>query len=141
MASDGPRGVYAASSPCGMGSIPCKRARGHRAVSELLELARQMVGVVGIVHTKRMFSGHAFYLEGVVVAFVAQEVLYLKTDPLTTPRFIERGLAPFSFERDGKRVSLSYYTAPEEVLEDEEAAREWIGEALAAAKRQQQRKG
>jgi DNA transformation protein len=109
--------------------------------SRTLDHVRERVALLGPVRMKRMFSGHAFYLEGLVVAFVAQDVLYLKIDPASAPRFIERGLAAFSFERGGKRVALSYCTAPEEVLDDDDAAREWIGEALAAAKRQQGRKG
>lgn len=84
-----------------------------------------------------MFSGRALYRDGVIFALVMRGALYLKTDEASVGQFAQRGLAPFSFERQGRTMTTSYYLAPAEVMEDPEAAAVWAGAAYAAALRSQ----
>jgi len=86
---------------------------------------------------RRMFSGRALYRDGVIFALVMRGTLYLKTDAGNVAQFSQRGLAPFSFERQGRTMTTSYYLAPAEVMEDPEAAAAWAGAAYAAALRSQ----
>ncbi len=37
-----------------------------------------------------MFGGHGLYVDGMIVGIVVDDVLYLKTDAETRPRFVER---------------------------------------------------
>lgn len=93
----------------------------------------------GPIRTRRMFGGYGVYHDGVMFALVADDTLYLKADAETTPDFVARGLGPFEYLRQGKRVRLSYYLAPAEVLEAPEEARIWAERAYRAALRAKRR--
>ena len=92
---------------------------------------------LGPLKTKPMFGGHGFYCGGVFFAFVLKDVLYLKADAQSRPRFLEAGLQPFVWN---KRPSINYYRAPPEALESPEAAISWAREALGAALRARKKK-
>jgi len=49
--------------------------------------------------------------------------------------FEPQGLAQFEYEARGKRVKLSYYLAPEEILEDREEATLWARRSFEAVLR------
>ena len=85
---------------------------------------------LGRVETRPMFGGHGFYCSGVFFAFVLKDVLYLKADAQSRPRFLAAGLKPFVWN---KRPSVNYYRAPPEALESPDAAISWAREALRAA--------
>jgi DNA transformation protein and related proteins len=82
-----------------------------------------------------MFGGHGLYCDGAFFAIVLDDVLYLKADDQSRPRFVAAGLEPFVYQRQGKRASLGYYRAPPEALESPDAALAWGREALGAALR------
>lgn len=91
---------------------------------------------LGPVSTRRMFGGAGVFRAGVMVALVANETLYLKTDAQTRPRFEAAGLPPFTYQRAGKpAVAMSYSPCPGEALEDPEVFADWAGQAIAAARR------
>jgi DNA transformation protein len=66
---------------------------------------------------------------------VADDTLYLKADEGTVREFEVRGLPPFQYNKGSRIVKLSYYLAPEEVLEDPDDALTWGRRALEAALR------
>jgi len=66
-------------------------------------------------------------------ALVADNVLYLKVDKDIIAEF--EGLEAFSYDRQGKEFKMSYFQAPEEVLEDAEKMRVWANKAYGAALR------
>jgi DNA transformation protein len=110
---------------------------GSELDAHLLDIFRNF----GPVEVRRMFSGRALYRDGVIFALVMRGALYLKTDAGNAAQFMQRGLAPFSFERQGRTMTTSYHLAPAEVMEDPEAAAQWAGAAYAAALRSQAMKG
>ena len=70
---------------------------------------------------------------------VADEALYLKVDAGNHADFTERGLEPFTYQRQNKTTSLSYYRAPAECLEEAETMIVWADKAFAAALRAAQK--
>lgn len=100
-------------------------------VAHVTELLREL----GRVEARPMFGGHGLYCDGAFFALVLDDVLYLKADDHSRPRFLAAGLAPFVYQRQGRRASLGYYRAPPEALESPDAALAWGREALAAALR------
>lgn len=95
----------------------------------------------GPVETRRMFGGAGVYHQGVMFGLVVDEVLYLKVDDASRAAFVERGLGPFEYTRLGKRVKIgSFFQAPEEVLEDADAALAWARRAYEAALRAKTKK-
>lgn len=69
-------------------------------------------------------------------AIVVEGELYFKVTDKNRAAFVERGLQPFSYERKGKQVAMSYYAAPAECLDDARFMTEWAEQALKAAKSQ-----
>ena len=88
------------------------------------------------VTTRRMFGGYGVYRDGVILAIVIGEVLYLKTDDATRTEFEAEGSEPFMYEtKDGKRVAMSYWRTPEAALDSPEDFRPWARRAGEAALR------
>ncbi len=94
-----------------------------------------MMQTIGPVYSKRMFGGHGIFLEGLMFALIADNVLYLKADKENENDFVAKGLGPFTYSRKGKLTKLSYYQAPEEALEDSEIMNEWANMAYSTAVR------
>ena len=99
-----------------------------------------LLGVLGNVTTRKMFGGQGIYLNNHMFAIVVDDVLYLKTDPQSEARFQKHGLSPFSYQRQGKSISMSYYHAPDEALENPEEMRQWATLAYLAALRSSNQK-
>lgn len=90
----------------------------------------------GRVAARAMFGGHGVYIDGMIVGLVVADVLYLKTDEATLPRFRERGQGAFEYAtKKGVTQVTSYHRPPDEALESPAAMREWLRLALAAALR------
>lgn len=87
------------------------------------------------VTARRMFGGHGLYHAGVMFALVADGQLYLKVDDESRDDFVAAGLGPFVYEAKGRQVALSYYRAPEAMLDEPALAREWAERGWQAALR------
>jgi len=89
----------------------------------------------GAVTARRMFGGWGVYLDGVIIGLVADETLYFKADEQTRARFETAGSTPFVFDSKSKRVTTSYWSAPDGAMDSPEAMRPWAQLALQAALR------
>lgn len=87
------------------------------------------------VTARRMFGGHGVYHAGVMFALLADGQLYLKVDDESRGAFEAAGLSPFMYESNGRRVALSYYRAPDAMLDEPELAHEWAERGWQAALR------
>jgi DNA transformation protein len=90
---------------------------------------------LGPVRVKRMFGGHGIYVDGVFIAIVAGETLYLKADAQTVPRFEAAGCQAFTYTAKGRTVSLPYRAAPAEAMDSPALMRPWAALAMQAALR------
>ena len=68
-------------------------------------------------------------------ALVADNVLFLKVDMESESKFKAIGLEAFSYMKNGKEFRMSYFQAPEEVLEEAEEMSYWANMAYSAALR------
>ncbi len=98
-----------------------------------LALLQDLLSDLGQVTAKRMFSGAGVYIDGVIFALVVDDVLYLKTDDQSRTAFEADGLEPFSFVKQGKLISTSYWRAPARLLDDAPEMQRWAKRALAAS--------
>jgi DNA transformation protein len=99
-------------------------------MSEFTDYLQEVFALFGPVSARKMFGGYGIYHDGVMFGLVAEDTLYLKADASSRENFLARGLEPFKYEKNGKRVAMSYYLAPEEIFEDPEAARAWAKQAF-----------
>ncbi len=88
---------------------------------------------LGSVHSKRMFGGAGLYVDDVMFAILADDVLYLKIDDRNRQDFEDAGLRSFQPYPD-KSTVMSYREAPPEVLENRDSAADWVGKALEVAR-------
>jgi len=96
----------------------------------------ELLGSLGPTRSRRMFGGHGFYVDDVFIALIFEERLYLKADDATRARFEQAGCQPFVYEGgQGKSVSISYYTAPDEAMESPALMRPWARLAMEAGLR------
>jgi DNA transformation protein len=90
----------------------------------------------GPVSVRRMFGGQGIFVDGLMIALVARDVIYLKADAETIPSFEQEGLAPFSYAtRNGEHTLTSYWRMPERLYDDAEELARWARAAQAAALR------
>ncbi len=88
----------------------------------------------GRVTSRRMFGGQGVYLDGLFVAIVWKDTLYLKAADDGKATCEAAGLRRFRPSSKTPSYSLGFYAPPEEALEDRDVLRPWIEIALAAAR-------
>lgn len=98
-----------------------------------VEHCLELLAPLGPVRARRMFGGWGLYADGLFVALIAAERLYLKADAGTREQFAAAGCEPFVYSSDGKSVSLGYWTVPAEALDSPALMQPWARLALQAA--------
>ena len=105
------------------------------------EAIRELFAAFAPVTVRRMFGGAGVYADGIIIAIVADGVIYLKADAQTVPGFEAEGLQPFSYQAgSGKRAVMSYWRMPDRLYDDPDELARWARDALAAARRAAVRK-
>ena len=104
-------------------------------MSEFVDHLAELFEEFGPVTVRRMFGGHGIFRDEVMFGLVADDALYLKADDRNRAMFEANGLPRFEYQRNRKRISLSYYLAPEEALEDPHTLAAWARPAFDAALR------
>ena len=108
--------------------------------SEFLDHALDLLQEFGPVKFKKMMGGHCLFLDGLAFAIVADDTLYFKSDADNEALFADLGLPNFTYERQGKQVSMSYRQAPEAALEDAAEMGRWAAVGHEAAVRADRKK-
>jgi DNA transformation protein len=94
----------------------------------------ELLSPVGPTTSRRMFGGHGFYIDGLFIGMAAGERLYLKVDEKSRPHFEAAGCEPFDFDtKDGKRVVMGFWSAPDDALESPMLMQPWARMAMEAA--------
>ncbi|WP_409525573.1 TfoX/Sxy family protein [Nitrincola sp. MINF-07-Sa-05] len=104
-------------------------------MSDYIEFLQEVFDQFGPITARKMFGGYGIYHQGLMFALVADDTLFLKADAETIPLFEVEGSGPFEYEKNGKVTKMSYYLAPEEIMDDREFAAIWGQRAFQAALR------
>ena len=101
-------------------------------VAHVLELSKPQARM----SSRAMFGGHGIYADGVIVAIVVDDTLYLKCDDANRGEFEALGLEGFIYvTKEGERHAMNYRRAPDEALDSAPALRPWLRSAIGAALR------
>lgn len=104
-------------------------------MSAFVESLHETFERLGRIQTRRMFGGHGVWHEGRMIALIFKDTLYLKCDADSAVHFDQQNLPPFTYERQGKAMPMSYRQAPADLFEDREEAALWGRRAYEAALR------
>ena len=87
------------------------------------------------VRARAMFGGYGVYQRDTIFAIIVEDELFYKVGTANKRDFEKLGAKPFQYTaKGGKRVSMSYWSVPGEVMDDRERLMEWTDKALGVAK-------
>ncbi|HMN94129.1 MAG TPA: TfoX/Sxy family protein [Hydrogenophaga sp.] len=95
--------------------------------------ACELLSCLGPCKATRMFGGWGISVDGMNVAIIAWDTLYLKSNGQTEAAWLAAGGRPFVYEAKGKPMRLRYHTPPDEALESPALMEPWARLALQAA--------
>lgn len=95
--------------------------------------ACELLSGVGPCVPRRMFGGWGISTDGMNIAIIAWDTLFLKSNADTEPQWLVAGGRPFIYEAKGKAMKLNYHTPPDEALESPSLMLPWARLALQAA--------
>ena len=86
------------------------------------------------IQSRAMFGGVGIYAGDFFFALIANDILYFKVDAQTRQKYTGLGMKPFRpYGEDGEE--MKYFEVPVSVLEDADALRPWVADAVAVARR------
>lgn len=100
----------------------------------------QLFSEFGPVSVRRMFGGAGIFVDGLMIGMGYRDEIYLKTDDATARRFAAAGSSPFVYEAKGRELQLAYWRLPTRLYDDPAELAEWAKEALAVARRANDRR-
>jgi DNA transformation protein and related proteins len=109
-------------------------------MNESIDYLHEVFDAFGSIRARRMFGGWGIYHDGLMFGLYAAGRLYLKTDAQNVAKFEAAGSEPFTYMQRDKAVKLSYWSAPETVLDERDQARLWGLSAFEAALRCKQKR-
>lgn len=77
-----------------------------------------VLGHINSITAKKMFSGYGIFLDGAIIAIIVSGELYFKADQKLKEKYKILDCHPFSYDRNGKTVEMSYMSATEQMIED-----------------------
>jgi DNA transformation protein and related proteins len=109
------------------------RSRVRSPGADFADHCCELMGGLGHVQAKRMFLGWGLSVEGLTVAVIAWDRLYLKANTQTQSQFLAAGCQVFEHESKGVTRRMQHYTASEAALESRAAMQPWAALAMQAA--------
>jgi DNA transformation protein and related proteins len=93
----------------------------------------EQLAAFGSVTSRPMFGGNGLFKGGVMFGLINDGELYFKVDDTSRADFEAKKSHPFTYEARGRKIALSYWFVPEDVIENAEDLQTWAGKAHAAA--------
>ncbi len=96
------------------------------------EVFREIPGVT----SRPMFGDWGVYRDGIFFAIIAGGRLYFKADETNQADYEQAGSEPFVYKgKDGKKMTMSYWELPAEVMEQPDELATWVEKSLQASKK------
>lgn len=106
------------------------------ADESFVEFVREQLAPLGHLTMRRMFGATGVFCDGVMFGIITEDSLYVRVDDQSREFFAEAAaFPPLNYEKQGRRIDLSFWRAPERLLDEPEELVRWAREALGAAQR------
>jgi DNA transformation protein and related proteins len=100
------------------------------------EFLREQLAPLGRVTMRRMFGKTGVFCDGLMFAMVTDDTLYFRVDDDNRDVFKEaEAFPPLNYAKQSSTIDLSFWRAPERLLDEPDELVAWAREALAAARR------
>src|SRR5258708_32325064 len=100
------------------------------------EFLREQLAPLGRVTMRRMFGKTGVFCDGVMFGMVTEDTLYFRVDDHNRAAFKEaESFPPLNYEKQGRTIDLSFWRAPERLLDEPDELVAWARTAPAAARR------
>lgn len=100
------------------------------------EFLREQLASLGHVTMRRMFGKTGVFCDGLMFAMVTDDTLYFRVDEHNRAAFKEAAsFPPLNYQKKGSSIDLSFWRAPERLLDEPDEFVTWARTALAAARR------
>jgi DNA transformation protein len=100
------------------------------------EFLREQLAPLGRVTMRRMFGKTGVFCDGLMLGMVTDDTLYFRVDDHNRAAFKEaESFPPLSYEKRGSSIDLSFWRAPDRLLDEPDEFVRWARKALAAARR------
>src|SRR4028118_1301594 len=107
--------------------------------NEFCDYVADLLAPLGTVTYRFMFGGYAIYLDGLLIAIVADDALLLRADEENRGDFEARGIGAFRPSADNPGT-MPFYQVPDDVFEDQDELLRWTEKARAATRPEEQGK-
>ncbi|MFK5951162.1 MAG: TfoX/Sxy family protein [Methylococcales bacterium] len=102
--------------------------------AEFIEYVKELFIPLGSLENGSFFGGFAFKSGTKQFAMIMGNTLYFCVNDKTRLKYEAKGMEPFSYSTKKGIVNVKkYYSAPEELFEDQEKLVEWAKEAIESA--------
>jgi DNA transformation protein len=106
------------------------------------EFLREQLAPLGRVTMRRMFGKTGVFCDQLMFGMVSEDTLYFRVDEQNRATFKEaESSPPLSYEKRGRTIDLSFWRAPERLLDEPDELVIWARAALAAARRVAAKRG
>ena len=92
------------------------------------------------VAARAMFGAHGLYQGENFFAILDEGRLFFKTNETSRADYLARGMKPFTYRAQGKRLTMNYHEVPPEILENAPALVAWARQAIGIAAVQPKRR-
>lgn len=100
------------------------------------EFVRDQLEPLGRITVRRMFGKSGVFCDGVMLGVVNDDTLYFRVDNGNRELFKEAASAPpLNYAKGGQLIDLSFWRAPDRLLDEPDELLIWARAALAAARR------
>ena len=99
---------------------------------------KDLLADVPSLRVRAMFGGHGIFREGLMIALLSDDLLYFRANGDRGEALRLKGSAQFMPKVRGCNLSMPYYRAPDDALEDPELTNSLAGASFADALRSDQ---
>ena len=106
------------------------------ASDSFAEFLREQLAPLGRVTMRRMFGKTGVFCDGLMLAMVRDDALYVRVDDGNRAVFKEaESFPPLNYEKKGGSIDLAFWRVPERLFDESDELVAWARAALAAAGR------
>lgn len=99
-----------------------------------VEYIMDRLSPLGNITSRKMFGGYGLYCNKIIFAIIVDDELYFKADTDLAKEYESVASFPFTYQKDEKRVALSYWFVSIDIIEDEDSLKKWFDRSFEVAK-------